>query len=72
MPLQAHLAEPDAFAPESDVAAWQAMAARKRVSAEVFRYPGAGHLFTDPDLPGHDPAAAAALWGRVDAFLGGL
>jgi dienelactone hydrolase len=72
VPLQAHLAEPDGFAPESEIASWQAMAARKRVSAEVVRYPGAGHNFTPPSLPDHDAAAAALLWERALAFLAAL
>jgi dienelactone hydrolase len=72
VPVQAHLAEPDAFAPEDDVAAWQTAAPRKAVGAEVFRYAGAGHLFTDPSLPDHDAAAAALLWERGLAFLAAL
>jgi dienelactone hydrolase len=37
---------------------------------EVFDYPGTGHLFTDPSLPGEfDPQAAALLWTRVLDFL---
>jgi dienelactone hydrolase len=39
--------------------------------AEVFRYPGAGHLFTDPGLTDHD-AAADATWTRALAFVQGL
>ena len=38
--------------------------------AEVFDYPGRGHLFTDPSLPDeYDAAAAELLWERVLAFL---
>jgi dienelactone hydrolase len=37
---------------------------------EVYDYPGRGHLFTDPSLPGeYDPEAAALLWERVLAFV---
>jgi dienelactone hydrolase len=37
---------------------------------EVFDYPGNGHLFTDPSLPGEfDAAATEQLWRRVDQFL---
>jgi dienelactone hydrolase len=72
IPVQLHLAEPDPFEEEEFVGEVEAAARRAGCALETFRYPGAGHLFTDPDLPGHDPAAAAALWGRVDAFLAGL
>ena len=31
---------------------------------------GAGHLFTDPSLPGeYDAQASELLWQRVEAFL---
>lgn len=70
--VQLHLAEPDPFEEEAFVGEIAAAAGRAGCALETFRYPGAGHLFTDPDLPGHDPAAAAALWRRVDAFLAGL
>lgn len=68
-PVQAHVALPDAFAPEDEVAAWRAAAAGAGVAAEIFHYPGAGHLFTDPTLPDHDAGAAALLWRRATAFL---
>jgi dienelactone hydrolase len=71
-PVQLHLAEPDPFEAEEFVGELEAAARRAGCALATFRYPGAGHLFTDPDLPGHDPAAAAALWDRVDAFLAGL
>jgi dienelactone hydrolase len=36
---------------------------------EMFDYPGAGHLFTDPSLPEeYDAEAAELLWIRVLAF----
>jgi dienelactone hydrolase len=35
----------------------------------IFEYPGEGHLFTDPSLPGeYDRQAAETLWSRVLAF----
>ncbi|MGY1832579.1 dienelactone hydrolase family protein [Geodermatophilus sp. SYSU D01180] len=37
---------------------------------EVFRYPGHGHLFTDPSLPAeYDPGATALFWTRALAFV---
>lgn len=39
---------------------------------EVFDYPGAGHLFTDPSLPAeYDPVGTELLWSRVLPFVGG-
>jgi dienelactone hydrolase len=47
----------------SDVAATGA-------TLELFDYPGAGHLFTDPTLPDeYDPEATELLWSRVLPFL---
>ncbi len=38
-------------------------------SAQAFDYPGSGHLFTDPSIPGeYDESAAALLWHRALAF----
>jgi dienelactone hydrolase len=39
---------------------------------ELYRYPGAGHYFTDATLPDHDPGAAALATERVLAFLARL
>ena len=72
VPVQAHIAEPDAFAPEDEIAAWQVAAAGAGVAAELFRYPGAGHLFTDAAIADHDAEAAALLWRRATAFLDAL
>ncbi|MFF9086421.1 dienelactone hydrolase family protein [Streptomyces sp. NPDC014991] len=68
--VQLHAAEPDDFAPPERVAALHRAARERRVDLKVFRYPGAGHLYTDPGLPDHDPAAAELTWRRVLDFLG--
>ncbi|GAB1508341.1 dienelactone hydrolase family protein [Actinophytocola sp. KF-1] len=60
---QLHVADPDPFAPPADVAAW------RTADAQVFTYPGAGHFYTDEDLPDHDPRAAALTWRRALDFL---
>lgn len=37
---------------------------------DLFDYPGAGHLFTDPTLPDeYDPGATELLWSRVLPFV---
>jgi dienelactone hydrolase len=38
-------------------------------SAELFLYPGAGHLFAGDSLPDYDENAAALLMQRVLSFL---
>jgi len=48
---------------------WREAAHRTDVDAAVFRYPGAGHLFTDPARADHDAAATALLWQRATGFL---
>jgi dienelactone hydrolase len=71
-PAQLHLAEPDPYEEEEFVADVAEAAERAGVALEIFRYPGAGHLFTDPALDGYDAAAADRLWSRIDAFLARL
>lgn len=69
LPVQVHLADPDPWESEEFVADWLDDARAAGLAVEPFRYPGAGHLFADPSLPGHDAKAAAAMWERVLAFL---
>ncbi|MEE4540564.1 dienelactone hydrolase family protein [Streptomyces sp. V4-01] len=67
--VQLHAAEPDTFASPEQIAALRRAARDAHVALEVFRYPGAGHFYTDPDLPDHAPAAAELTWCRVRDFL---
>ncbi|MGW5330544.1 dienelactone hydrolase family protein [Streptomyces sp. NPDC004014] len=67
--VQLHAAEPDDFAPPERVAALCQAARERGVDLKVFRYPGAGHFYTDRELPDHDPAAAELTWRRVLHFL---
>jgi len=71
-PVQAHLAEPDPHVPEPWVADCARAMADAQAETEVFRYPGVGHLFTDPSIDDFDPEAAALLWNRATAFLAPL
>jgi nucleoside-diphosphate-sugar epimerase len=41
-------------------------------AVEVFTYPGAGHFYTDADLPDHDEQATALTWQRILPFLSTL
>ncbi|SCF14227.1 Dienelactone hydrolase [Micromonospora purpureochromogenes] len=72
LPVQLHLADPDEYETPEEVAEWQRAMTGAGARLEVFRYPGAGHLFTDPDVPDHDPRAAEQTWERALTFLAGL
>ena len=67
VPLQVHIMAADHWAVD-DRAAAQALVARIP-TAELFLYPGAGHLFADPGSGDYDEAAAVMLKGRTLAFL---
>ncbi|MFV2102405.1 dienelactone hydrolase family protein [Micromonospora sp. LOL_024] len=69
LPIQLHLADPDAYEPPEEVDQWQREMNSVGADLAVHRYPGAGHLFTDPAVADHDPAVAELAWGRVLAFL---
>ncbi|NYE74967.1 dienelactone hydrolase family protein [Microlunatus parietis] len=71
-PVQTHVAVGDRFAPERRLAEFQDSVAAAGVAGALFRYPRAGHFFTDPDLPDHDPAAAALAWQRIETVLAGV
>ena len=70
VPLQIHMMEADEWALED------LPAARELVDsvdgAELFLYPGDGHLFADSSLPDYDEAAAKLLQVRVLSFLAAL
>ena len=64
-PVQLHVAIGDQFAPEEQIAAFEASAKRTGAAASVHKYAGAGHLFTDATLPDYSAAAATSTWARV-------
>jgi dienelactone hydrolase len=64
LPLQVHTMEHDPWV-DLDVA----RTLTAEASGELYTYPGAGHLFTDPDLPDYDPRATALLIERSLALL---
>ncbi|MBB3608399.1 dienelactone hydrolase family protein [Rhizobium sp. BK602] len=69
LPLQLHLADPDPFESAAEVAAWRSAVERSGIAADIFTYPGPGHLYTDASLPDYDAKAADLTWSRVLAFL---
>lgn len=72
LPVQLHVADPDPFEPHDWLTAWYLRMRAAGADVEVFRYPGAGHLYTDPGLPDYDEAAAEETWRTALGFLAGL
>ncbi|UQA98034.1 dienelactone hydrolase family protein [Streptomyces halobius] len=72
LPVQLHVADPDPYEPHDWLNAWYLRMRRAGADVEVFRYAGAGHLFTDPDLPDYDAEAAESTWKVALGFLAGL
>ena len=67
VPLQIHMMEGDEWAAEDLPAARELVEATE--DAELFLYPGDGHLFADNSLPDYDENAAMLLEEHVLAFL---
>ncbi|MGK5558224.1 dienelactone hydrolase family protein [Actinomadura kijaniata] len=72
IPVQLHVADPDTSEPVDWLNAWYLLMRRAGADVEIFRYRGAGHLFTDPDLPDHDAEAAERAWAIALDFLSEL
>ena len=69
LPVQLHVADPDPFEPHDWLNAWYLRMQRAGADVEVFRYAGAGHLFTDERLYDYDEEAAEQTWRAVLGFL---
>lgn len=69
LPVQLHVADPDPFEPHDWLSAWYLRMRRVGADVEVHRYPGAGHLYTDPDLPDWDAEAAERTWRCALDFI---
>ena len=67
VPLQIHMMEDDEWALEDLPAARELVESVE--GAELFLYPGDGHLFADNSLPDYDEQAATLLKQRVLSFL---
>jgi dienelactone hydrolase len=67
VPVQIHMMDADPWGGEDRPAA-EALVDEVK-DAELFLYPGSGHLFADPSLSGYDQQAAALLEERTLAFL---
>lgn len=72
VPVQIHGLDGDEFfVGDGDIEAARELAASD-ADAELFLYPGDGHLFADETLKSYDAEATSLLLRRVIAFLGGL
>ncbi|MFC5662031.1 dienelactone hydrolase family protein [Kitasatospora misakiensis] len=69
IPVHLHVAEPDPFEPEDWLNAWYLNMRKIGTDVEIHRYHGAGHVFTDEDLPDYDAEAADQTWAVALAFL---
>jgi dienelactone hydrolase len=67
VPLQIHMMDADEWSDEDQVAAKQLV--EEVEVAELFLYPGSGHLFADSSLDDYDEMAAGLLKERTLAFL---
>jgi dienelactone hydrolase len=69
VPVQVHYAAEDPWVEAGEVAALGDAVKGAGAAFEEHAYPGSGHLFADPDLPGYDLASSEEMWRRVLAFL---
>ena len=67
VPLQIHMMDGDPWTEEDVVVAERLV--KEIEDAELFLYPGSGHLFADPSLSDYDEQAAGVLKERTLAFL---
>ncbi|MEU2679727.1 dienelactone hydrolase family protein [Streptomyces sp. NPDC007107] len=72
LPVQLHVADPDAFESPDWLNSWYLQMQRTGADVEIYRYPGAGHLYTDPELPDFDQDAAELTWKVALGFLATL
>ncbi|WP_428965321.1 dienelactone hydrolase family protein [Micromonospora fluostatini] len=72
LPVRLHIADPDEYDPPAEVTDWHRSMVAAGADVSVCRYPGVGHLYTDPGTPEYDPASAELTWERSLAFLAGL
>lgn len=66
VPAQVHTAEQDPWVD------FQAVEALARDGVEVFKYPGAAHLFADPQSGDYEAGAASTMFERISNFVAQL
>lgn len=69
LPVQLHVADPDLYETADWLNSWYLEMRQAGADVEIFRYQGAGHLFTDPGLADYDPHYAEQAWAIALDFL---
>ncbi|MER5308078.1 dienelactone hydrolase family protein [Streptomyces sp. NPDC002773] len=69
LPVQLHVADPDPFETHDWLSSWYLQMRKAGADVEIYRYPGAGHVFTDAELPDWDEEAAERAWSVALAFV---
>ncbi|WP_198652863.1 dienelactone hydrolase family protein [Actinocorallia populi] len=69
LPVQLHVADPDLYETSDWLNSWYLEMRRAGADVEIFRYQGAGHLFTDSGLPDYDEHYAEQAWAIALDFL---
>ncbi|MEV0784882.1 dienelactone hydrolase family protein [Streptomyces sp. NPDC050423] len=72
LPVQLHVADPDPYETHDWLNSWYLQMQRTGADVEIYRYPGAGHVFTDAELPDFDQASAELAWKVAIGFLATL
>ncbi|MFF2526326.1 dienelactone hydrolase family protein [Streptomyces liangshanensis] len=72
LPVQLHVADPDPFESHDWLNTWYLRMRRIGADVEIYPYQGAGHLYTDPDLPDYDESAAERTWRTALGFVDSL
>lgn len=68
-PLQGHFGSLDHEIPPAHVDRLEAALTEAGKEAEIHRYKGAGHVFSDETHPNHHPESSRLMWNRVRRFL---
>jgi len=70
-PVQLHYGLADQYVPLEEIEA-VTQAAQPFTNVQIYRYPGMGHGFFNPERPTHDAAVVALANQRIDALLSQL
>ena len=68
-PIQGHFGSLDHEIPPDHVDRLETALSDAGKSAEIHRYDGAGHVFSDENHPTHHPEATRLMWQRITRFL---
>ncbi len=69
LPVQLHVADPDLYETADWLNSWYLEMRKAGADVEIFRYQGAGHLFTDSGLADYDEHYTEQAWAIALDFL---